>query len=358
MGERRREGAAGASASAARGAQPEDVADRLGVCQWFHYGDERMLRASVEALAELGVRHLRTGISWADFHRPEGQAWYDLQMRVLAEAGLETLVSVWHTPPSISLDPPLLSSAVPPASPERFAHFIDQVIQLYGWAIDSIEIWNEPNNPYKWNPKYDPDYARFAELVCRAGSWSRQCGKPTVFGGVTLIDHGFMDAMRRGGAFDHVDVLGIHAFPDMWEPFATSWDQPDHWFGWPHRIETMSELAGGLPVWVTETGLATYDKRTGRRERHALQARRLAESSRAPAERAYWYSLIDLASDRLAVEEANGGPREGAEYHMGLIEYPVDGPWRTGRKPAFEAMRRLLASPLVVEGSAVDLHEP
>ena len=43
------------------------------------------MERAVEELKVLGVRHLRTGISWADFHRPEGRQWYDWQMQALAE---------------------------------------------------------------------------------------------------------------------------------------------------------------------------------------------------------------------------------------------------------------------------------
>ena len=44
----------------------------LGICQWFHYEDHR-LEASVEWLRRLGVRHLRTGVSWADWFRPDSE---------------------------------------------------------------------------------------------------------------------------------------------------------------------------------------------------------------------------------------------------------------------------------------------
>ena len=41
----------------------------MGLCQWFHFEDHR-LDDAVAWMKRLGVRHLRTGLSWADSFRP------------------------------------------------------------------------------------------------------------------------------------------------------------------------------------------------------------------------------------------------------------------------------------------------
>ena len=51
---------------------PECTPD-FGLCQWFHFEDHR-LDDAVEWLKKLGVRHLRTGLSWADSFRPGAEA--------------------------------------------------------------------------------------------------------------------------------------------------------------------------------------------------------------------------------------------------------------------------------------------
>jgi beta-xylosidase len=56
----------------------------LGICQWFHYQDHR-LDDAVRWLKRLGVRHLRTGLSWADSFQPAACAWFDRQMEALAD---------------------------------------------------------------------------------------------------------------------------------------------------------------------------------------------------------------------------------------------------------------------------------
>src|SRR4051812_46647351 len=48
----------------------------LGICQWFHFEDHRLADA-VDWLKRMGVRQLRTGLSWADSLRPDADAWFD-----------------------------------------------------------------------------------------------------------------------------------------------------------------------------------------------------------------------------------------------------------------------------------------
>jgi CDP-paratose 2-epimerase len=313
------------------------LADTFGICQWFHFRRYRQVEATIEGLAELGVRHLRTGISWADYHRPGGVEWYDWQMRALSEAGLAVLLSVWHTPPSISLDPARRSTAVPPAHTRDFADFIDTIIERWDDQFDALELWNEPNNPYKWDPRYDPDHTRFATLIRDAAHWARVRGKPTVLGGVTHLDRTFAGRMSELGVVDMVDVVACHSFPEMWEPHATDWDHPDHWFGWEHRVEE-HECWYGPRVWVTETGFATSGKTPGV-PREELQVELLQAALQAPVERLYWYGLLDLDPALVAIEESNGGPREEPEYHMGLIRFNPRYRLSGHEKPAYEFLR-------------------
>ena len=37
----------------------------------------------MQHLQELGVQYLRTGISWADYYRPNALDWFDRQMKAL-----------------------------------------------------------------------------------------------------------------------------------------------------------------------------------------------------------------------------------------------------------------------------------
>jgi beta-xylosidase len=98
---------------------------QLGICQWFDYEDPR-LDSAVRWLKELGVKKLRTGISWADWHRPGSVEWFDRQMRALDD--FDTTVTLCFTPPSIGKRPHHTS---PPLELEAFAGFTAEVLQRY-----------------------------------------------------------------------------------------------------------------------------------------------------------------------------------------------------------------------------------
>jgi beta-xylosidase len=99
---------------------------RLGICQWFHFEDAR-LDFAVETLRRLGVRKLRTGISWADWHRPNAAAWYDRMMEALRE--FDTMITLCFTPPSRGRRADHTS---PPLDPGEFAQFALDVVKRYG----------------------------------------------------------------------------------------------------------------------------------------------------------------------------------------------------------------------------------
>jgi beta-xylosidase len=102
-----------------------DYAPELGICQWFHFEDHR-LQDAVRWLRRLGVRHLRTGISWADFYRPNALAWFDRQMRALEE--FEVTLTYCFTPEERGVAQHYTS---PPLVPEEFAEFCAAMTRRY-----------------------------------------------------------------------------------------------------------------------------------------------------------------------------------------------------------------------------------
>ena len=97
----------------------------LGICQWFHYEDPRLEQA-VAWLKRLGVRHLRTGLSWADSFRPNALSWFDRQMEALAD--FDVTVTFCFTPEHLGLMPHHTSA---PREPELFAQFCAQMVARY-----------------------------------------------------------------------------------------------------------------------------------------------------------------------------------------------------------------------------------
>lgn len=97
----------------------------MGICQWFHFEDHR-LDLSVEWLRRLNVKRLRTGISWADWHRPNATDWFDRQMKAIEE--LDTTLTLCFTPPSRGKRSCHTS---PPLVPEEFAWFATEIVKRY-----------------------------------------------------------------------------------------------------------------------------------------------------------------------------------------------------------------------------------
>lgn len=312
---------------------PRSLREKIGICQWFHFEDYAAVDRTIEALAELNVRHLRTGISWADYFRPGGKAWYDWQMSRLKQSGLDVLLSVWHTPPSLSEGN---ACNAPPRRLRDYADFIDRVIQSYGDAWTALELWNEPNNRYKWDfETFDPDWRKWAAMVGDAAYWAKQCGRTTVLGGMIPVDHHWLRLIASYGVLAYIDVVAIHGFPEMWFPDHPNWEWHRDWTGWSDRLRYVSAYTDGRPVWVTETGLATWDLHRGVEDRLSLQQKVIADLASVDAPRFYFYSLFDLDPVREAIE---GFHVDENEYHMGLLQY--DGT----RKPAFETMKALLTN--------------
>ncbi len=98
----------------------------LGVCQWFHFEDPR-LDDAVKRMHELGIRFVRTGISWADSFRPRALEWFDQQMRALED--FTVTVTFCFTPETLGIEP---HHASPPREPERYADFCASMVKRYG----------------------------------------------------------------------------------------------------------------------------------------------------------------------------------------------------------------------------------
>jgi CDP-paratose 2-epimerase len=307
--------------------------DVLGICQWFHYQDYEGVERAVAFLHELGVRHLRTGISWADYHRPGGPQWYAWLLKAFSQ--YEVLLSIWHTPPSLAEGGTCTS---PPRRLQDFADFIDQVISEYGPLFTHLELWNEPNNQFKWDfARFDPDWAKFGAMVGMAAYWAGQRGVKTVLGGMMPVDQHWLDLMRRHRVLSLVDKVGIHGFPGMWWSGAPNWDWHRDWHGWAEKVGYIRAHSEGRPIWITETGLATWDLALQREAKWELQEEMLRAAAAAPAERVYWYSLLDLDPRRDAIE---GFHADENEYHLGLVMF--DGT----RKHAFYTLKALLRGQL------------
>ncbi|MDZ5695716.1 beta-xylosidase [Chelativorans sp. M5D2P16] len=97
----------------------------FGICQWFHFEDPR-LEEGVEWLKRLGVKSLRTGLSWADSFRPNALDWFDRQMAAIED--FDVTLTFCFTPEHRGIAPHHTS---PPLVKEEFADFCASMIERY-----------------------------------------------------------------------------------------------------------------------------------------------------------------------------------------------------------------------------------
>jgi beta-xylosidase len=102
-----------------------DYTPELGLCQWFHFEDPR-LDDAVAWLRKLGVRRVRTGLSWADSERPEAERWFDRMVRALEP--FEVTATFCFTPPSRGVRADHTS---PPRQVDEFADFCARMTRRY-----------------------------------------------------------------------------------------------------------------------------------------------------------------------------------------------------------------------------------
>jgi beta-xylosidase len=97
----------------------------LGICQWFHFEDPR-LEFALQWLRRLKVKHLRTGVSWADSFRPHAQRWFDHQMRALDE--FNVTMTLCFTPEHLG---EAKHHTSPPLRPSDFTEFATWAVSRY-----------------------------------------------------------------------------------------------------------------------------------------------------------------------------------------------------------------------------------
>lgn len=102
-----------------------DYSPALGICQWFHFEDHRLDKA-VEWLQRLGVKYLRTGLSWSDTERPNYEAWFDRMMAALEP--FEVTLTFCFTPESKGINPHHTSA---PRKIEEYAEFCAEMVKRY-----------------------------------------------------------------------------------------------------------------------------------------------------------------------------------------------------------------------------------
>ncbi|WP_347158492.1 SDR family NAD(P)-dependent oxidoreductase [Pontibacter chitinilyticus] len=272
----------------------------VGLVEWFRVGEHARVHQALADLKELGVADLRTGVSWADYYTAEGKAWYDWLIPTLAKE-VNVLPCFLYTPPSLGERP---RTSSPPRDKKAYADFLDVFITDLGEHFDWVELWNEPNNKVEYDFTQDYGWFKFAEMVGGAAYWCKQRGKKTLLGGMSPIDPNFLLTMYERGVMAHIDAIGIHGFPDVFDQL---------WDGWAENIravrEVMERYNGTAELWITEAGFSTWQ------HDEFKQLQEFKEVLKADVSRVYWYGLHDLNA---SLPTVGGFHVDEREYHFGL----------------------------------------
>jgi beta-xylosidase len=177
-------------------------------------------------------------------------------------------------------------------------------------VIESVMLWNEPNNLSHWNFQLDPEWKAFAAMARSAGMAvrSEHPGLTRVIGGISPIDPSFIQLLEAHGGLDEVDAVAVHGFPLDW----------NHWQiqEWPAKLDEVRAVTRH-PVWISEVGVSTF----GAEEVQEFGLRRTAELLLGKVPRIHWYSLFDLPKAWPATTRHREA--EGSSYYrhfyMGLI---------------------------------------
>ncbi|WP_218937564.1 hypothetical protein [Antarcticibacterium flavum] len=156
----------------------ENTTTTVGILEWFRPGEYEEVRNAIQDLKALGISHLRTGISWADWYVEGTPEWYDWLFPELSEH-VEVLPCFLYTPPSIG---EMEKTSSPPKNLKAYADFIDLMITRYGEHFEWVELWNEPNNKVEYDFTLDYSWTKFSRMITMAAYWAKKQGKKTLLG--------------------------------------------------------------------------------------------------------------------------------------------------------------------------------
>lgn len=274
---------------------------QIGLVEWFRPGEYERVESVLAQAQTLGIREIRTCISWADWYTSEGDGWYAWLLPRLANT-VGILPCFIYTPPSLGIAPKFSS---PPREPKTYADFIDVMISRFGDLFEWIELWNRPNDANEWDLRMDPEWKIFSEMIGGAAYWIRTRGKKSVLPGLWPTDLAWFDLMRERGVLKYVDAVGVHGFPSTCELGWRNWQQEAG-----DVRGRLGQLGANSEIWITQTGFSTW------RGDERAQVRALVDAVEAPVQRVYWQELYDRRPEASSRDSVHSDERD---YHYGLL---------------------------------------
>ena len=299
--------------------------------------------------AELGGGRIRQNMRWNKVEPADDQWRLDLyatQVSMAAERGIPLL-------PQVGYDVDWAKTGVGDSSlkPDEYAEYTARVASEFCWWIKDFECWNEENITRFWEPA--PDAYRYGLLLKAAyPAIKAACpGARVSIGGlasysdVNLVERwAFLRELYEAhpDIANYFDVLSLH--PYTWFQYAPP--EQDQLVNDGFHLESqsrMTEMAREIlaqmgkpdaPIFFTEVGWPTYDLSEDDVARFA--ARSVLLAARDGVEAWYWYTFFDD-------DPSDPGIRPH-ENHFGLFGWPGDPVSPRREKPAWGALRALVAT--------------
>jgi len=331
------------------------VGDLLCLSMHFPLGDsaadlaERTRR--LDHAEALGVRKVRRDIHWHKLEPvPNELHWerFDPGVQDVQARGLELIALLvygvpWATTATEN------DNNYPPDDPADFARYAGRVAERYGDEVRLFEVWNEPNNGWRfWKPTVGGDPIAYGALLQAAHAAIKEVRPDAVvlYGGTVfheqIIIPGAVQFLEEHfaawpDAAQDFDALAFHPYP-WYPPIVPPEEDGEPEMSFLRMADTLRTFltdhdAGEKPLYATEFGWPSFGAVT-RELQAAYLVRGTLWLAAAGARAACWYTLGD----------GSGTGTAPPEDDFGLIDWDVAAGAPGSPKPAYYAMQTLSAT--------------
>ncbi|HYX92360.1 MAG TPA: GDP-mannose 4,6-dehydratase, partial [Myxococcaceae bacterium] len=269
----------------------------IGLAEQFRLGEHDRAEAVLQDLQRLGVRRLKTRLSWAECSTAEGARWSAWLLKRAAPQ-LEVVPSFAGVPVDVSIE---RRSSAPPRQVGAFAEFVEAFLEKHGHALQWLELWGDAFDLHSWDWRLDPGWRRFGEMIAAAAEKAKAAGKKVALGATAPFDPSWLDALAESGALQQIDAIALRHLSSA-DP---------GWSGWADAVararQELDRRGARAELWIGAAGYSTW--------RHDERAQLCAfiEARRARVSRLYWHSARDISP-----ADAEEPALELRERHWGL----------------------------------------
>lgn len=264
------------------------------------YGNYAVMEWPADVIAGSGAGWAREDFHWFWIEPEQGRFqwdYYDRMVDLMTSRGINIIGVLGHPPgwatPEPSDAPTDISFYAP--DPHAFTDFAAAVVHRYRYRIVHWEIWNEPDNPNFWLPQPDP--IAYGQLLSTVYPVIKAVAPEAnvLLGGVNPFDPSYLQTIAEIGAWWAFDIINIHPYVDPGRPE----DHGEIGIAAISNIQTVTDWAGGKPIWVTEYGWSSRPSdrdpagQTDEEEQANYLVRGAVLLRAAGVWRVLWYSIKD-----------------------------------------------------------------